>query len=327
LYADRLQQEALQALKDGDFAGAQLLGERALVAYQAAVVEARTVRADEARIKDEAAVEEARKQAAALDAELQLTGADIAALEKRLEALNAVEPVASSGKAQGEREAARQEAVKSFRLQARLLCTAARLLAKQNETKSGFTVPEQLARAEADLAELDKLAAQASAAPIDNAQRARSSCLSALTMVRRALDDEKSAAPGKADALLSELSSAGFEGARDDRGVVVTLRELFEGEKLATGAAARIDQLAALAKGHGAPLLVVVHAQSAAAADVERDTARGVALAAALAKTVGDKGVGAPEIAGTFAPLVDPNGKHRVRNERVEVVFVTMQAL
>jgi hypothetical protein len=68
----------------------------------------------------------------------------------------------------------------------------------------------------------------------------------------------------------------------------------------------------------------VVHAEDDSAR--ERDAARGRAVSAALTHAAGEHEVAA-QIAGAAQPVVDPRGKHRARNERVEIVFVTREAL
>lgn len=321
--AEKLRKEAHRAFDAGDTAGAQILAERALAAYQHAVALARAVRAEEQRVDAVADAGKAEKRLAQLDTEHQRAATEIAALETRLEALRGAEGPQASGPASAERERARAEAVASLRVQARLLCASARLL-----VATGKTNVNELTQAERALAELDALMGKSSAAPIDHATRARADCLRALTLVRRAAED-KTRATGTGDALLDALSKAQLgTPRRDDRGVVVTLRDAFAGEALSGATEKNLDAIAKILKAHpGFPMLVVLHQTRALdAASERRWRERGDKLVAALKQRV-SLPVGGPEIAGAASPLVDPKGKQAARNERVEIVFVTPQPM
>jgi hypothetical protein len=215
------------------------------------------------------------------------------------------------------------QAVASMRVQARLLCAAARLL-----VASGKPATAELGAAEKTLGELEALSAAGKGAPIDHATRARAECLRALTLVRRAADD-KTRATGAGDALLDALSKARVgTPLRDDRGVVVTLRDAFAGDALSPSGEKALDAIGAVAKEHpGFPVLVVLHQTRALDAAGERRWRElGDKMVAALKQRV-KAPVGGPEIAGAATPVVDPKGKHSARNERVEILFVTPQPL
>src|SRR5262249_7415438 len=153
----------------------------------------------------------------------------------------------------------------------------------------------------------------------DEAMRARAGCLGVLTALRRA-GTPVSRAPGAGDALLTELSASGkFGPSRDDRGVYVTLRDIFHGGALTSDGEAKLAELGRVAMAHPAfPILVVLHDERESGAQDAARTARADALVRSL------KGAGAPSVeaiqAGAAAPLVDPAGKDRARNARVEVV-------
>jgi hypothetical protein len=208
--------------------------------------------------------------------------------------------------------------VRGLHLQARLLCAAAQLLAAEQAGKAA--APSELSDAQRALEALSgRLASGPSAAPIDEAMRVRASCLSALTMVRRAVA-QQAPAGGSADALLEQLSKAGHgQPTRDDRGVVITLRRVFAGTGLSAAGKRALSALAPIAQQHADfPLMVVLHqSQPVAAAAQERWRQRGQAVVSALGRA------GVPvELAGTAQPVVDPHGRHVARNERVELVFV-----
>lgn len=220
---------------------------------------------------------------------------------------------ASSGAADGEREAARLVAARSLAMQARLLCGAARLV-----TADAVNLPnadQQVERLE------ERLVKGVRPAPIDDAAAARVRCLDVLTHARRALGDDTASA----DALLAELSaSGGWDPLRDERGVVVTLHDAFNGAELAREAGAKLKELGRVAAAHsGFALQVVVHDARAAAPKDTTDSRRADATVQALVAGGANTSRIKAELAGTRTPLVDPSvATARSRNERVDVVFV-----
>ena len=317
-HADELFAEALRALEEGDFTGAQIIGEQAVAAYDQAFALARAARAQRARVAAEHEATGAGEELAQLDAEEQALSADVAALEARLDTLREASALVASGPAAADREAARARATSTLRLQSRLLCVAARML------QSGATTaaPPELGDALQGLADLDAvLAGKPAAAPIDQASRVRAGCLGALSAVRRTTGGAAAAAAGAADALLAELGPLGFgRPRRDERGVAVTLEGVFDRDAPSSKAAPQLTELGRVVARHPEfPVLVVLHQDGAPA---ERDLAtwhtRGERVLQALGAAGGDV-----EIAGDAAPLVDPHGKHHARNERVEIVWVS----
>ncbi|WP_437280141.1 hypothetical protein WME90_06155 [Sorangium sp. So ce375] len=188
---------------------------------------------------------------------------------------------------------------------------------------------------DAELAEAGR-SARVLPAPIDQASRARAGCLAALTAARRAATPV-TRAPGAGDALLTELSAAGtWSPVRDDRGIVVTLRGLFSGNALTKAGEARLRDLALVATAHPSfPVAVVVHTDRDISAKEEASwAARADAVVRALGPAQGAAGAGAPGspsiapfLAGSAAPVVDPGGRERARNARVEIIFVTPETL
>jgi hypothetical protein len=164
---------------------------------------------------------------------------------------------------------------------------------------------------------------------LESATELRSRCLSTLSGVRRQREpgalptppaSERSPIP-PTDVLLSELSDAGSEPSRDDRGISVVLRDAFSTEGGLSEAGSRaIERLARVAKAHPLfPLLVVGHAGAPRrGADVDRRLA-------AVASRLSELGIARVEShnAGLHQPLL-PRGapSARERNERVELVFV-----
>lgn len=319
--------EALRAAKEadakGDSTAAELQSERALAAYQHATAVARLARAKEDEIAAKAALGKAAEQAERYGAARRSAEREADDLDKQLKIAREAQSPAASGAADPEREKARLVAAQSLATQARLLCSAARLV---SEKAPG------LAEAEAAVTDLEKkLEAAPRPAPIDLAGRARASCLSALTKARRAGTPEND----PADALLGELSrsrvavvegaekSTDLAPARDERGVVVTMRGLFQGDKLSNGAAETLKELGRVAAAHpDFAVQVVMHAATAPGAnDAAAEKKRGETVTKALA----DAGAKRTqlELAGARTPVFDPaDTKRRAQNARVEIVFV-----
>ena len=320
--AEKLRERAHAAYEAGDAGGAQILAEQAIAAFHEAVAVARAARAEEQRLAAKKGADEAGARLSELEQEHQAVASDIAALEKRLEVLGDLELPQGSGEATGEREKARREAVTSLAVQARLLCAAGELLAASRG--KDFARPSALDEAKKKLASLDELLASAAASPIDEAMRARASCLEALTLVRRASNDA-TRAPGRGDALLAELSKLEVgKAGRDDRGVVLTLRGVFDGDKISPAGEKTLASIVAAAKKHpDFPVLVVLHQDKAGKADEVRANA----LVARLRRDLGEARIGEAELAGTGLPVVDPKGAYAARNERVDLVFVTPESL
>ncbi len=334
-HAEKLRADAEAAFVAGDNAGSQLLGERALAAYAHAQALARVARAEEQSAAARSALAAADGDLAALDADQARVAADADALEQRLRVTRDAQPIQPSGKANPEREKARVAAARALAAQAALLCGAARLLAGGPSLGAAAApaapadpkVGAQLDEAEGALAKLEaELAAPVAAAPIDGATRARAGCLAALTAIRR-VGTQAARAPGVSDALLAEISATGkLDPARDDRGIVVTLRGVFGGGAALTPAGeARLAELGKIAAAHAAfPVEVVVHTDKPLSEREEpAQRARAEAAARALLKSAGGAVRALPLVAGNRAPVADPAGPDRGRNARLEIVFIT----
>lgn len=303
---------AREARTAGDNLGATLHAERAVAAYDHALAVARLARATTELADAQKSLDDATAQEASLDASRASLDRDADELEQRVRIARDRMLPASSGRATPEREAARAVAAQSLAMQAKLLCSAARLIAAD---------AVGLSDAEGEVAKLEDRAPKAPRIePIDDAARARAHCLDVLTRARRAGD-----AAAAADALLAELSAAGgWDPARDERGVIVTLRDAFKGAEITGGAAAKLKELGRVGAAHPlVALQVVVHDARAPAANDTTDAKRAEAAVQALTRA----GVAAShvhaEVAGAQLPIADPtNPKARERNERLEVVFV-----
>lgn len=323
--ADQALRAAKEAERAGDEVAAELHAERAVAAYQHAVGIARLARATDEETQAKEALARAVEQAQRYATARKAAEREADDLEKQLKVAREAERPGAAGPADPQRERARLVAAQSLAVQARLLCSAARLVSAE---------APGLAEAEAASADLEKkLDASPRPAPIDAAARARAACLTALTKARRtgAPDADQS------DGLLGELSRSADPNAtrttdltptRDERGVVVTLRSLFSGAKaatLTTEAERTLGDLGRIAAAHPTfGVQVVLHdAAPPSAADVALGKKRGDAIAKALAGGGASAAKTKVEQAGARAPVFDPaDAKRRDKNARVEIVFV-----
>lgn len=321
--ADALADEArrvLDADATGADAAAQHLGEEALAAYELARATARTVAAERRREAAQAKRDELAKEMVVVEDELSRQTAGVATLERDLAVLTDLELPRPSGPASAEREAARRVAARSLAVDARLFCASAGLLGAE---------PATLGPAAAEVTAIEEsLTAGGGAVPIDRAARVRARCLEELTRVRRRAvpTAPEARAAISADGLLAELSAAGLEPSRDERGVVVVVHDAFTGEALAKASSTRLAALDRVAAAHPAfPVLVVVHdAKPGKDEDAKRGQARAAAAAAAL--PAAKEHIRAEHV-GAAAPLVDPRGSRSSRNARLEVVYVAPSSL
>ncbi|HVJ89638.1 MAG TPA: hypothetical protein VM580_07520, partial [Labilithrix sp.] len=112
---------------------------------------------------------------------------------------------------------------------------------------------------------------------------------------------------------------------RDERGVVVTLRQLFKNDKLTSEGETVLQDLGRVAAAHPAfAVQVVIHdAASPSSAEAAQNKKRGEAIAKALTDGGASAAKTKVEQAGARTPVFDPaDAKRRGRNARVEIVFV-----
>jgi outer membrane protein OmpA-like peptidoglycan-associated protein len=320
--ADQELRLAREAQAAGDATGAELRADRALAAYNHAVLLARLAHASQDEATASEALTRASTEAQRYTTQRKSVDHEVDDLEKKLRVAREAQLPPSSGPADPERERARVVAATSLVTQARLLCSAARLVSAQ---------APGLAEAEAAVAALEKQADARAAVAIDPAARTRAACLTSLTKARRATSDAD-----QADTLLGELSQSAdpksarrggdLAPARDERGVVVTLRGAWKGDKLTPEAEASAKELGRVAAAHPTfAVQVVVHdATAPGATEAAANERRGEALVRALVEGGAPPGKVKVEQAGAKTPVVDPkDARHRERNARVEVVFVS----
>jgi len=318
-HAEKLRRDAEVAYQGGDPSGAEALAERAIAAYEHALVLGRIAYAAETANRARLALRTAEQSLAQTEAEQRRISAQAEDIELRIKVIKDATPLVPAGPADGARELARLSSARSLALDARLLCAATRMLS-----------PEATALAQAQTAvdDLDKrLAGQPRLAPIEAAMRARAQCLAVLTAARRSA--AATSRLGKADQLLSELSAmGGLAPARDDRGVVVTLRQVFAGDHMQQEIRDKLEALGRVAQSHSDfPLQVVVHAGGSRPKGgrevMAADRRRGDEVAQALADGGATRERIVVEAAGSAHPVVDPAiARDPRRSERVEIIFV-----
>jgi hypothetical protein len=317
--AEQERRIAIAAHASGDDVAATLHAQRALAAYTRALVVGRLARAATELADAQKALGDTTTQAQAIEASRTQLEHDAQELERRLRIAQGRMMPAASASGPGDREAARQVAARSMAVEARLLCGAAQLVTPGAESGSGLVdAAAEVGKLEA---RLESGARGGMAEAIDDAARARARCLDMLTTARRAAGDDA----GVSDTLLSELSASGaWVPARDERGVVVTLHDAFQGALLSADATSRLKELGRVAAAHPAfALQVVVHDALAPGAKDPTDGKRADAASAALVSGGASASKLKTELAAARVPLIDPtDAKARSRNERLDVVFI-----
>ncbi len=310
-HAESLRRRAEAAHEAGDPAAATILSERAIAAYSHAFVLVRLRRAEERLAAARAELKTRETALTKLDEEHAALTRDADALELRLKVARDQVPRAPVGPADPRREEARLASARALVAEARLLCVAAWMLDPERPgLKDQVTQVEGLGQT------LEARAPQGSvASSVDSALSARAACLSQLTLVRRDATTSDPASPA-ADQLLKALSDrGGLEPRREDSGITVTLRGVFQGAQPSAKALQALEALAKIAKANPRfPLLVVVH------------DARADERAKDLAKRLQE--YGAPRVeargVGDRLPLVPRSAQgSAAHNLRVELIFVS----
>jgi hypothetical protein len=317
----------------------------------------RLARAERRRLDAEADLDEQRRALGELRAQHQRLAAEAAALELRSQMLEGALPLPPHEAAAPERQRARRRAAETLSAQARLLCVGARLLGERErvgalirrldeldeklEAASGARLFEAASELRAECLAVISAVRRQNSAPAAQSRSAGSNgagtskppspedatvavgAPSPRTGPDRSAPQVAVAPPGPipADVLLDELSVAGAAPSRDERGVAVSLRDLFGTDGTLTEAArAELVRYGHVAGRHpDFPVLLVGHSASAAGkGDLGRQLA---AVSAALAGS----GVSKIEVwsVGDREPLLPPRSSMaHARNQRIELVFV-----
>lgn len=342
--AMKLLGQAHDALEHGLPAHAQILAEQAIAAFEEGEALARLARAERRSAEADGRADEAQKGLDTLTADLDRARVDVDALERDLRLLKDAAAAGGSGPPTPEQLAARRQASQSFLMQAKFMCAAARMIAPSAKDPAAFDA--DLGTADAGVAKVEGELAKDDAAPVDDVLRdaasARAGCLEVLTKVRRAnaaasvgagasAGSSVNSGNAEADALLGELSAyasrvgGDIRPERDERGVVVSLRSVFEGDHLTADAKARFTELDRVAGQHPRfAVAIVVHTDVPVGnADQPKWKARADEIAAAFGSVPQARLL--ELVAGNASPVTDPNGKDKARNARVEIVFIAAE--
>lgn len=312
--AEKLRRDAEAASARGDHVAAQILGEHSLAAFDHAFALTRYVKAEQRLALAEEALAKAQQELARLDEQQLKLAAEADAFEMRIKVTVDKEPLGRMPPASPERLRARREAARALTSEARLLCMATELL---EPSRAG------LDEARRQVSELEAGLQQGSTRDLFlEATEARSTCLKLLTLARRPATAQAPEA-GLTDRLFVELTETQrFFAFRDDRGIVVSFRDLVGADgKLTSEGAELVQVLGRTAKAHPTfPLLVVAHT-----AQSKQDT-NAEAHAQLVAQALRDAGAPnvRPHLASTAQPVVDPRlPDAAARNTRIEVVFLS----
>lgn len=318
---------AKKALADGDDITAALHAQRSIAATQRAYVVARLARAEKDEADAKGSLTEHETKLKGIRDERAKVDAEVDALEKKLRvAREASLPSESGGAGDAGRAQARLRAAETLLAEGRLLCAAARLLDPQ---------AKGLAEAEAGIADAEGLlggkgskvptASGKPRQPIDGAAVARVACLSALSGTRRAATTSDDP-----DVLFAELSAQSAQKSppapgpsRDERGVVLTLRDVFRGTDLTDAGKQALAQAALVARAHpNVAIQLVVH-EAEPGATATSDKRGASALQALEAGGVARARLRADSAGTNIAVVASGDPSKRARNARLDVVFVT----
>lgn len=321
--ADRLVAEAHQALADGDFAGAQLLAERARAAMQVVVYEGRRARALDRTVRADAERRASIAEIAKLDAENQGVSAEIEALQTRFESAGSSDD-ATVLEARS-LAAERHRVFERTRFEAKLACLASQsLLGGRSSSTATDGWGQSLEKYEARLAKLDGEAARAgrsegvSKATLHEATETSRLCYELLAELRA---EGMTAKPS--DGLVTELERAAFEVTDEAIGVVVRTGLAPAGPRLSADSKARLIELAALGARRGVPMVLVARTSSSADVLPAAAEATTTLREAAARGGLSEERVLGPLVARGVTPRVDPGGPYRAANDDLDVIFVT----
>lgn len=321
--ADGLLEAAHRALEEDVYAHAQFLAEQAKASYAEAIAAARLVRAKEQTTTGE-------KDAAALEGDVSRMETDQARLSAEVERLKAelailtdAERPKPSGATSPERERARARAARAYVTEARIYCATARVTQPQ---KADAAITSELAANEKLLGEIEARLGDG-APPIDGATRVRAACLELLTRSRR---DTKASSDATLT-FLDELSAfaqkrPGMAVERDARGVVVRIERPFEGDALSSKAKEHLAELDKVLAAHPELGVAVVAHAGEVVADKKLDARKTLLDGILRLLPSSPDGRKLAFDARNFLPIVDPEGKDKKANARLEVIFFAAAA-
>ena len=249
---------AHEAAETGLHAHAEFLAEESIATYEEAASLAGLSVSARREAEEHALVESFTRELADTEASIATTLQEIDALEARLRIANADGSVPGEA---GPLSAAERTVLKDVLWQGAISCTAAKLLRRASPAADPKQADPMPALDATETALGGLLADKDTSKPVDRAafHAYREACLQALTSARTAR------VSGKADQLMTEVSKmlashALGRASRDERGVRVVMKGVFDGAKLKPDAAESWSALARVAKAHpDFPVAVVVY--------------------------------------------------------------------
>jgi hypothetical protein len=308
--AERLFERAEAAWEEGQIAGSQIAAERALATYTRAEVLARIARAEQGLQASQEQLARLEQTQAELTSKQKTAAAELADLDLRLGIERDLEPIAPTTGSTPEREAARQRAARSTLAEAQLLCASASVLSP------GSHATEALLSAIDEL--YGRLESTTVAVPVDQALGMRSRCLARLTEIRRPLQ-QASPVSTASDRLFVELGEAQFSPSRDDRGISVVLRQVFEKNAVSETAKRQLTELGVLARSHSTGLLVVLHD---AKGEPTSSSQKQLPKLSELLRAAGAPSVQPYAVGGRLPEVATTTGTGQ-NTQRLELIFVT----
>ncbi len=328
---------ARRAVAEGDEATAALRAQRSIAAMQRAFVVARLTRASQEEALATAAAGASAEALQKLRAERARVDTEVDELEKKLHIAREIALPGESPATDPARAEARLRAARSLLAEARLLCGAARLVNTQakglDEAEAGLRAAgELIARGAPRVAGPRPTSARPGAAPharepVDVAGQSRVACLAVLTQARRATEAAARAPAEDPDVLFAELAAAAAQRAeagpvRDERGVMRSYRDVFQGNELNEAGKQALAAAALVARAHASVSVQLVVHDADAATTPTSERRLEASLKALEANGVARERLRG-DLAGNHLQIVPPSdAARRARNARLDVVFV-----
>jgi hypothetical protein len=309
--AEKRRLMAHELAESGPLGHAEIVAEEALATYEEAVSLVALAEAARREATEKLEVERLEKELAETEAAVASTLGEIDALEARVRVAKAERTLAGGP---SELSDAERRALSDVLWQAKITCAAGALLSGTAADPSRFAPLEAA------------LAPPATGKPrlVDPAPffDARAACLRALAKARGAK------ATGKVDGLVGDLSRmlAALPGptttGRDERGVLVSMQDSFEGGRLTSSAAERLSALSrVLVQNPNFPVAIVVHRGDRPSKDDKLWNDRLAAVVSRLSDVREERRVSFLVDGATTAP-------HAKRGEpTIDILFISPEAL
>ncbi len=329
--AESYRNKALAAVRAEDGPTAELYAEAARIWYERAAISLRLKAATDAYQQAEQALAKTEGVSGEAKAQRDRAEGEVRMLEQRALIARQLR-IPRLDRAGADRGKAREQAARALLKEAETLCVLAewkggskgasgetptasilkdaeeRMEAEYGSTKTGRHPPVSKDDAKAD----DRDA-------LTQALAARTACLALLARQRHEAQGESAPAVDRTDAILATLSEAGWAPTRDERGVVLTFRDLLDQKYVE-----RFQELGKLLKEKSdVHFLLVSHLSPSSAGRDQRALQERLAEVTAALRNAGVKAGNVRTLdAGSALPVVDPADREASsRNTRLEIVL------